>query len=106
MENENKKIEILSSDVENQINEIRKRDAIINANMEDIMIDLHNNCEFMGNKMASLVELIKDKTDEEIKASTINYRKAYDTLIKVAILIGIANSINIIMLIFLIINHI
>ena len=106
MENENKKIEILSSDIENQINEIRKRDTIINANMEDIMIDLHNNCEFMGNKMANLVELIKEKTDEEIKASTINYRKAYDTLIKVAILIGITNSINIIMLIFLILNHI
>ena len=70
------------------------------------MIDLHNNCEFMGNKMASLFELIKEKTDEEIKASTINYRKAYDTHVKVAILIAITNSLNIILLIFLIMNHI
>lgn len=94
----------LSEDIEKQINEMKNREQNISSNMEDIMIDLHNNCEFMGKRMSSIVELIKEKTDEEIKASTVNYRKAYDTLIKVAILIGLTNSIIIILLMFILMN--
>ena len=101
--NEERKIQI-PDNIEDQINEMKKRDLSISSNMEDIMIDLHNNCEFMGDKMSSLFELIKDKTDEEIKASTVNYRKAYDTLLKVAMMIGLSNSIIIVLLIFILLK--
>jgi hypothetical protein len=101
--NEERKIQI-PDNIEDQINEMKKRDLNISSNMEDIMIDLHNNCEFMGDKMSSLFELIKDKTDEEIKASTVNYRKAYDTLLKVAMMIGLSNSIIIVLLIFILLK--
>lgn len=96
---------ISRSIINKQIDQMKKRDDAINANIEDIMIDLHNNCEFMGNRMAAMSELIKEKTDEEIKASTVNYRKAYDTLIKVAILISIVGILNFAMLLFILINH-
>lgn len=101
--NEERKIQI-PDNIEDQINEMKKRELSISSNMEDIMIDLHNNCEFMGDKMSSLFELIKDKTDEEIKASTVNYRKAYDTLLKVAMMIGLSNSIIIVLLIFILLK--
>ena len=94
----------ISYEISKQIKNIMEKDDNISANMEDIMIDLHNNCEFMGNKLSSIVELIKDKTDEEIKASTVNYRKAYETLLKVAIMIGLTNSIIIVLLIFLLLK--
>ena len=77
----------------------------LKASIEDIMIDLNNNCEFVTGKLTSIIELIKTTADEEIKASTNNYRKAYYTLIKVAILVGVTNIINIILIMTLIINH-
>lgn len=94
----------LSEDIEKQINEMKNREQNISSNMEDIMIDLHNNCEFMGKRMSSIVELIKEKTDEEIKASTVNYRKAYDTLIKVTLILGLSNAIIIVLLMFILMN--
>ncbi len=103
--NENQEtIMCFPENIEKQIEEMKNREKGISSNMEDIMIDLHNNCEFMGNKLSSIAELIKEKTDEEIKASTVNYRKAYDTLLRVAISIGLMNSIVIILLIFLLMN--
>jgi hypothetical protein len=90
--------------INKQIDQMKKRNDAINANIEDIMIDLHNNCEFMGNRLSSIAELIKITSDEEIKASTNNYRKAYDTLVKVAILIFVTNFINLVLLTFLNLN--
>ena len=78
----------------------------LKSSMEDIMIDLHNNCEFIGGKLANITELIKTTADEEIKASTKNYRKAYDTLMKVTIIIGVTNITIIILLASLLINQI
>ena len=95
---------ISRSIINKQIDQMKKRDDAINANIEDIMIDLHNNCEFMGNRLSSIAELIKITSDEEIKASTNNYRKAYDTLVKVAILIFVTNFINLVLLTFLNLN--
>ena len=95
---------ISRSIINKQIDKMKKRDDAINANIEDIMIDLHNNCEFMGNRLSSIAELIKITSDEEIKASTNNYRKAYDTLVKVAILIFVTNFINLVLLAFLNLN--
>ena len=95
---------ISRSIINKQIDQMKKRDDAINANIEDIMIDLHNNCEFMGNRLSSIAELIKITSDEEIKASTNNYRKAYDTLVKVAILIFVTNFINLVLLAFLNLN--
>ena len=95
---------ISRSIINKQIDQMKKRDDAINANIEDIMIDLHNNCEFMGNRLSSISELIKITSDEEIKASTNNYRKAYDTLVKVAILVFVTNFINLVLLIFLNLN--
>ena len=92
----------LFSDEEEKNNENQQ----LKASMEDIMIDLHNNCEFMGGKLATIIELIKTTADEEIKASTNNYRKAYDTLMRVAILIGVTNITIIILLASLLINQI
>ena len=92
----------LFSDEEERNNENQQ----LKASMEDIMIDLHNNCEFMGGKLATIIELIKTTADEEIKASTNNYRKAYDTLMRVAILIGVTNITIIILLASLLINQI
>ena len=92
----------LFSDKEERNNENQQ----LKASMEDIMIDLHNNCEFMGGKLATIIELIKTTADEEIKASTNNYRKAYDTLMRVAILIGVTNITIIILLASLLINQI
>lgn len=92
----------LFSDEEERNNENQQ----LKASMEDIMIDLHNNCEFMGSKLATIIELIKTTADEEIKASTNNYRKAYDTLMRVAILIGVTNITIIILLASLLINQI
>ena len=63
---------ISRSIIDEQMDRIKKRDDAINANIEDIMIDLHNNCEFMGSKLASIAELIKLTSDEAIKASTNN----------------------------------
>lgn len=107
MNNENtKNINInLTEEIEEQLENLKIKDKIIDSKIEDLMIDLHNNCEFMGNRMAAMSELIKEKTDEEIKASTVNYRKAYDTLIKVAILISIVGILNFAMLLFILINH-
>lgn len=95
---------ISRSIINKQIDQMKKRNDAINANIEDIMIDLHNNCEFMGNRLSSISELIKITSDEEIKASTNNYRKAYDTLVKVAILIFVTNFINLVLLTFLNLN--
>ena len=107
MDNENiKNINFnLTEEIEEQLENLKMKDKIIDSKIEDLMIDLHNNCEFMGNRMTAMSELIKEKTDEEIKASTVNYRKAYDTLIKVAILISIVGILNFAMLLFILINH-
>lgn len=78
----------------------------LKSSMEDIMIDLHNNCEFISGKLANITELIKTTADEEIKASTKNYRKAYNTLMKVTIIIGVTNITIIILLASLLINQI
>lgn len=90
--------DLLSTINENEEESKNNENKELKASIEDIMIDLHNNCEFMGGKLASIIELIKTTADEEIKASTNNYRKAYDTLMKVAIIIGVTNITIIILL--------